>query len=279
MTDSPDFAPAAQPAPASYVTTLGPFAAGAAWVAPAVNMPAGGSYHLVLRPVTLADYCVTDVIVGHFDSRGVSNFQDIYGGVLFGQNGGGNYASCGAAILRGNLFGVQLRLTGQTADSPFINAVIPPGGFTATGFTIDVYSTPFALPDPLPKVTVTTSNLHSLTSDTPQSSLANVRDLNVAASGSSFVEPVMAYSGPAVLEITQTGIAAPANAQLVVNEYTVANGSGTPWTIRRVKGLATGQYYAFPVALAPLLRTFQFLNADPANAAVVDMLITATHAA
>lgn len=279
MPDYPDFTPAVSPLPATYVTTLGPFAAGASWGPVAVQLPAGGSYHLTLRPTVLSNYCCTDMFVGHFDTRGVASYQDYYGGVLFGQGGGGSFASCGAAIIRGNLYGVSLQLSGSTCATAFLNAVMPSGGFTATGFSIDVYVTPFALPDPQPKVTVTSPNLHSFVSDTPQTALGVMNDTAVAASSTTFAEPVMAYAGPAVLEITQTGIAAAANAQLLISEYTVANGSATPWARRRVKGLASGQYAVFPLSLAPLLRTFAFVNADPANAATVDMLLTGVHAA
>lgn len=274
MTDSPDFAPSVAPVPATYIATAGPFAAGGSWGPANVRMPGGGSYHLNIRPLILADYAITDLGIGHFDPRGVAAYQDYYGGILLGEAGGGGFASAGSAIVRGNLYGTSLQLIGNLATSAYINAVIPTGGFTATGITIDVYWTPFALSDPQPKVICATADLASLVSNTPQVTLALANELNVPAASGSLVNPVLPYSGPATLEITQTGIAAAANAQLVVNEYTVGNGSAAPWARRRVKGLATAQYYSFPVYLAPLLRTWQFINADAANAATVDMLLT-----
>ena len=279
MTDSPDFAPAVLPAPAVFLGAFGPFGAGANWGPFTVGVPSGGSYHLALFPSLRTEFACTDVFVSHLDSRGIPTHQDFYGGVLVGNATGGAGGNANAAVLRGNLYGNSLQINGTLASSAFLNAVIPPGGFTAAGLTINAYSTPFALADPQPKVTVAAANINSLVSNTPQTMIAQINDAVVAASGSTAVQPCLAYAGPAVLEITQAGIAAPANAQLLIAEYTVTNGSAAPWARRRVKGLTTNQYYAFPLNLAPLLRTYQFINGDAANAATVDMMLTGGRAA
>lgn len=279
MTDSPDFAPAVQPAPAVFLAALGPFGAGGNWGPVNVGVPSGGSYHLALFPSLSTRFCCTDVTVSHLDSRGIPTYQDFFGGVLCGNATGGVAGNANAAVCRGNLYGNTLQISGTAASSAFLNAVLPPGGFTAAGLSVNVYSTPFALADPQPKVTVAAANIASFVSLTPQAMIAQANDQNVAAATSTAVEPMLAYAGPAVLEITQTGIAAPGNAQLYVAEYTVTNGSGTPWARRRVKGLASGQYTVFDLNLAPLLRTWQFINADPANAATVDMMLTGGRAA
>jgi len=279
VTDAPDFAPAVLPAPAVFLAALGPFAAGGNWGPVNVKVPSGGSYHLAIFPSVAADFCCTDVVVSHLDSRGIPAYQDFFGGVLAGNGSGGVAGNANAAVCRGNLYGNTLQISGTTANSAFLNAVLPPGGFTATGLSINVYSTPFALADPQPKVTVAGANIASFLSLTPQTVIAQINDQVVAAATSSAVQPVLAYAGPAVLEILQTGIAAAANAQLLIAEYTVANGSANVWARRRVKGLASGQYAVFRVNLGPLLRTWQFINADPANAATVDMLLTGGSAA
>lgn len=279
MTDSPDFAPAVLPAPAVFLGAFGPFGAGGAWGPFTVAVPSGGSYHLALFPTLRTEFVCTDVVVSHLDSRGIPTHQDFYGGVLTGNATGGVAGNSNAAVCRGNLYGNTLQIQGNTASSAFLNAVLPPGGFTAAGLNINVYSTPFALADPQPKVTVAAANIGSFTSLTPQTMIAMMNDVAVAANTSTALEPMLAYGGPAVLELLQVGIAAPGNAQLLVNEYTVVNGSAAPWARRRVRGLATGQYAVFPLNLAPLLRTYQFINADPANAATVDMMLTGGRAA
>lgn len=279
MTDSPDFAPAVSPAPALFLGAFGPFGIGANWGPFNVAVPSGGSYHLALFPSVRTQFCCTDVTVSHLDSRGIPTHQDFFGGVLIGNATGGVAGNANAAVCRGNLYGNTLQISGTTCSTAFLNAVLPPGGFTATGLSINVYSTPFALADPQPKVTVAAANIASFVSLTPQTMIAQMNDTAVAALASTAVEPMLSYAGPAVLEILQVGIAAPGNAQLFVAEYTVTNGSAAPWARRRVKGLATGQYYAFPLNLAPLLRTYQFINADPANAATVDMMLTGGRAA
>lgn len=274
MTDSPDFAPAVLPAPAVFLAALGPFGAGGSWGPVNISVPSGGSYHLALFPSVSTEFMCTDVLVSHLDSRGIPTYQDFFGGVLAGNATGGVAGNANAAVCRGNLYGNTLQVSGTTCTTAFLNAVLPAGGFTAAGLLMNVYSTPFALADPQPKVTVARANIGSFLSTTPQNVIAQINDLSVAAASSTTVEPILAYAGPAVLEITQTGIAAPANAQLYIAEYTVVNGSGSPWARRRVKGLTTGQYYAFPLNLGPLLRTHQFINADPANASIVDMILT-----
>lgn len=279
MTDSPDFAPAVLPAPAVFLTAQGPFGAGGAWGPFNVAVPSGGSYHLALFPSNSAQFCCTDVLVSHLDSRGIPTWQDYFGGVLMGNATGGVAGNSNAAICRGNLYGNTLQVSGTTCTSAFLNAVLPSGGFTATGLLLNVYSTPFALADPQPKVTVARANIGSFLSTTPQTMIAQMNDASVAANTSTTVEPMLAYAGPAVLELQQTGIAAAGNAQLLIAEYTVVNGSGAPWARRRVKGLASGQYVVFPLNLAPLLRTYQFINSDPANAATVDMMLTGGRAA
>lgn len=279
MTDSPDFLPAVLPAPAVFLAALGPFGAGGNWGPSNVAVPSGGSYHLALFPSLSTEFVCTDVTVSHLDSRGIPTYQDFFGGVLVGNATGGVAGNANAAVLRGNLYGNTLQISGKTASSAFLNAVLPPGGFTAAELSVNVYSTPFALADPQPKVTVAAANINSLVSNTPQTVIAQMNDAAVAAATSTALEPMLAYAGPAVIELLQVGIAAPGNAQLLVNEYTVTNGSAAPWARRRVRGLATGQYAVFPVNLGPLLRCYQFINADPANAATVDMLVTGGRAA
>lgn len=279
MTDSPDFAPSVLPAPAVFLGAFGPFGAGGNWGPFNVAAPSGGSYHLALFPSLSTQFCCTDVLVSHLDSRGIPTWQDYFGGVLMGNATGGVAGNANAAVCRGNLYGNTLQISGTTASSAFLNAVLPPGGFTAAGLLLNAYSTPFALADPQPKVTVARANIGSFLSTTPQAVIAQINDLAVPANSNSAVEPMLSYAGPAVLELLQTGIAAAGNAQLLIAEYTVVNGSGSPWARRRVRGLASGQYAVFPVNLAPLLRTYQFINSDPANAATVDMLLTGGRAA
>ena len=279
MTDYPDFTPAVMPAPATFLKALGPFGAGANWGPADIPVSSGGSYHLALFPSVTTEFCCTDVLVSHLDSRGIPTYQDFFGGVLCGNATGGVAGNANAAVCRGNLYGNTIEVSGTVAASAFLNAVLPPGGFTAAGLLLNVYSTPFALADPQPKVTVARANIGSFLSVTPQTVIAQINDLAVPANSNSAVEPMLSYAGPAVLEMLQAGIAAPGNAQLLIAEYTVVNGSANPWARRRVRGLATGQYAVFPLNLAPLLRTYQFLNADPANAATVDMMLTGGRAA
>lgn len=275
----PDFLGAVSPAPPQFVQTLGPFGAGVTWGPVSVQVPTGGSYHLVLLPTVPANYVCTDVIINHLDSAGNTVYQDFFGGVLAGNALVGAAGNANAAVCRGNIYGVTLQIAGATAASAFLNAVIPGHAFTATGLSLKLYTTPFALNDPEPKVTASAPSLYSFISGTPNGLLAIMNGTAVAANTSTSALPLLAYSGSATIEIEQEGIAAAANALLIVQGWGVAQGSGGPITIRRYKGLTASNAFMFPVQLPSLLWTYIFSNLDPANAATVWMSVNAGKAA
>ena len=265
----PDFLEHVAPAPPGFVQALGPFAAGAAWGPTNILMPSGGSYHLVVIPTIASDFACTDVIINHLDPSGNMVYQDFFGGVLCGDGLVGNAGNANAAVCRGNIYGTTLQIAGNIAASAFLNAVIPGHAFTASGVSLKLYVTPFALNDPEPKVINSAPSLFSLMSGTPNGLLAIMNGTAVAANSSTTALPMLAYSGSATIEIEQEGIAAAANALLIIQGWGVAFGSGGPVTIRRYKGLTASTAFVFPVQLPSLLYTYIFSNLDPANAATV----------
>lgn len=275
----PDFLGAVSPAPPQFIQALGPFGPGGAWGPINVLVPTGGSYHLTIFPVVSADFVCTDIVISHLDSRGIPVYQDFYGGVLAGNGLPGLQGNCNAAVVRGNIYGNTLQISGTAAASAYLNTLIPGHAFTATGLNINVYTTPFALADPQPKVTAAAANINSFLSITPPGLLAVMNAAVVAhASSSSFV-PLLAYAGPATLEIEQEGVAAGANMLLAVNGYTVSGGTANVINPRRFKPLPNLTTQLFPLQLQPLLYVYAVTNTDGAQDATVYMSMTAGKAA
>lgn len=275
----PDFLGAVSPAPPQFIQTLGPFGAGAAWGPVSIQVPTGGSYHLVILPTVPANYACSDVIINHLDSSGAVVYQDFFGGVLAGNALVGNAGNANAAVCRGNIYGSTLQIAGVAAASAFLNTVIPGHAFTATGLSLKLYTTPFALNDPEPKVTASAPSLYSLASGTPNGLLAIMNATPVAASTAVPKLPLIAYSGSATIEILQTGPAIAADVILTCNGWGVAYGSGGPATIRRYSNLTANTPFVFPVQLPALLWTYDFNNTDPANATTVYLSVSAGKAA
>lgn len=279
MTDFPDFAPAVSPAPVTFLAAKGPFGAGAAWGPFTVNVPSGGSYHLAIFPANTNQFVCTDIVVSHLDSRGIPTMQDFFGGVLAGNALPGLQGNCNAAVVRGNLYGNALQISGTAAASAFLNAVVPGHAFTATGLLMNIYSTPFSLADPQPHVSSAASDVNSFLSTTPQGLLAVINAGPVAAGGVIGPFPVLAHAGPVTLEIEQEGVTTGTNMLLTLNAYSVANGSANIISPRRYKPLTNLTTQVFQTQLTPLLHVYEVLNNDGAQSSTVYMSLTAAKAA
>lgn len=275
----PDFLAAVSPAPPQFIQPLGPFGPGGSFAPVSVQVPTGGSYHLAIFPTDNTKFCCTDITVSHLDSRGIPTWQDFFGGVLCGNGIPGLQGNCNAAILRGNIYGNTLQISGTAASSAFLNAVIPGHAFTAVGMNINVYTTPFALADPQPHVAASAANINSFLSVTPQGLLAVISAAAVNFGTTLGPAPFLAYAGPATLEIEQEGVASGNNVTLIVSGYTVAGGSANVIHPRRFKPLPNLTTQLFPLQLNPMLHTYSVVNSDGAQNATVTMSLSAGKAA
>lgn len=275
----PDFLAAVSPAPPQFLEALGPFGAGGNWGPFSLLMPSGGSYHLAIFPTNSTQFACTDITVNHLDSRGVPVYQDFYGGVLCGNGLAGLQGNCNAAIVRGNIYGSTLQINGTLAASAFLNTVIPGHAFTATGISINVYTTPFALVDPQPKVTAAGPQVNSFAQLTPNSQLAIIPAFTVNFGTSLGPLPVLAYSGPATIDLEQEGVAAGADILLQLIGYTVVGGAANRISERRYKPVPGGSNFVFQVNLQALLYTYTLVNVDGSQNATVYMTIAAGKAA
>ena len=275
----PDFLEHVAPAPPAFVQALGPFGAGAAWGPVSVLMPSGGSYHLTIFPTTSTEFACTDIVISHLDARGIPVYQDFYGGVLCGNGLAGLQGNANAAVVRGNIYGNTLQISGTLASSAYLNAVIPGHAFTAAGISINVYATPFALADPQPKVTAAAADVNSFLQLTPQSQIAIVNAASVVHATTLGPLPFLAYSGPATIEITQEGVTTAGNMALIVNGYTVGGGSGSIVSPRRYKPLPNLTTSIFKPDLQSLLYAYSIVNTDAAQDSTVYMTVAGSKAA
>lgn len=275
----PDFLAAVSPSPPQFIQALGPFGAGGNWGPINVQVPSGGSYHLAIFPTDSAKFVCTDVVISHLDSRGIPTWQDFFGGVLVGNALGGLQGNANAGVVRGNIYGSTLQISGTAADSTFLNTVIPGHAFVATGLSVNVYTTPFALADPQPHVAAARANVNSFLSVTPQGLLAVMNAAVVAHATSSPFVPVLAFAGPATLEIEQEGVTTGGNVLMNINGYTVSGGAANVINPRRYKPIPPSQNLSFGLQLQPLLHVYSVTNNDGALDATVLMSLTAAKAA
>jgi hypothetical protein len=275
----PDFLAAVSPSPPQFIQALGPFGAGGAWGPVNVQVPSGGSYHLALFPSDSTKFACTDVVISHLDSRGIPNWQDFFGGVLIGNGLAGLQGNANAGVVRGNIYGSTLQISGTAADSAFLNTVIPGHGFVAAGLSVNVYTTPFALADPQPHVAAARANVNSFLSVTPQGLLAVINAAVIPHATSSQFVPVLAFAGPATLEIEQEGVTTCGNVLLNINGYTVAGSAANVINPRRYKPIPPSQNLSFGLQLQPLLHVYSVTNNDGALDATVLMSLTAAKAA
>ncbi|MGH7239874.1 MAG: hypothetical protein ACREHG_07385, partial [Candidatus Saccharimonadales bacterium] len=224
-TGHPDFqATSGTPVPV-LVATIGPFAAGASWGPFTLDVLAGGAYIMEVTPTTVADVMFTDVTVQHLDPQNNVVFEDFYGAVPGGTQAAPNMDLPQPTMIRGNVYGSQLKISGQCGNAAFANAVCSAGGLTASGGSIAVYIIPNGLSDPDPKMSNGSIILPGITGSAPGSLLAVLDFAGLVAGASTQQFVVAPYSGEALLYIRQKGLTTtPANAQWTLQGFTVANG-------------------------------------------------------
>lgn len=185
---------------------------------------AAGSYLLAITPATAGEPVVSDFIIDHLDAGGVVVHTDFFGAVYAGTLPGGLTAQgvqCESpTLLRGNIYGTQLRVSGIKGTAAFTSTVT--GGNLVgamSGFTYRLYSLPYNIPDSMPKMSNGNVLLAS-SSNGPGGILAAFYAFAIAA-GVQFTMPLVPYSGPAVI-----GTHSSASALTVrVVQFSVSNGT------------------------------------------------------
>lgn len=179
-----------------------------------IPLTTGGSY-IITANTSFTNSQVVDIFVEHLDSLGTVVYAENY---TIGLGGVGNFSP---VILRGNLQGTTLRISGQTCGLPYINALgLINGPFTIGPFVWSVYTTPLSVAETRPKM---------VPSNTQGGFLQGFAGVVLAAGASQGPVPIPSYAGRAIIDVFSPGTLARATLQ----GFTVA-GAATPQYTQRI---------------------------------------------
>lgn len=252
---------------------------GATWGPIAIQMPAGGAYLLAVTALNAANVAATDITVQHYDTFGNLVYTDFFGAVPSGTWGVLLNMSNGPTLVRGNLYGSTIKISGQTATSADINGWLGSSGLVSSGVKIVAYSLPLVTADPEPKIFNGSALIGAFGGATPGGLLATFDSETLTPGTNSADTPLVPYSGPAVLSFESTGIStSPGNARFILLGYTVANGVTSVYQMRHLSA-ASGVMAVFPIDLPACLSIIQLINADGAQTGIFDVSIIAGNSA
>lgn len=229
-TGHPDWIPTSSTPIPVLAAEIGTFPAGT-WGPEPVYVTSGGAYMITVAPAVAADYVITDITVQHYDFAGNLVFTDFYGAVIAGAAGSVLTGFAGPTVLRGNVYGSLLKISGQVATSAYLNAIAGQTLLVASNAVVNMYILPSTIGDPEPKMSNGSGYVDVTTRPVPGNLLLFFDNANVSASDSelNFCIP---YSGPCVLNYDVSGAASvPSDFLIQLIYYTVVNGSGGYHTI------------------------------------------------
>jgi hypothetical protein len=262
-----------------FAGNIGTFASGVFGPIDA-SVLSGGSYLLTVSPQTPANVAITDITVQHLDSLGNVVYTDFFGGTFCGNGDIAILQVPGPVNLRGNIYGITLRISGNRGTAAFSNAVLGTAGLLTTPVILNLYTLPFSIPDPYPKVFTGGALIGSFTGTTPGGLLATFVGTTLTPSTSSVITPLVPYAGPAIMTYYESGvITTPANAQIAILSYTVASGSGTPVAQSNWTAATARISSSFALSLPSALNVAQATNFDGAQTAVFRSNIVGSMAA
>lgn len=226
-----------------------------AWGPFTTALPACGSYLIAITTTTLADPSCSDFTVSHLDASGNVVHQDFFGAVPGGAWPGSGFIGfpltmTGPVLLRGNIYGTTIQISGNKAAAAFANAITGSAGLTMSGFTYRLYTLPYNVPDTMPKMSTGSASLATSNGLGPGNLLQAYVAQPFAAAGS--VESVVTpYAGPAKLFARH----ATAGGTVQLLGYSVASGAANKvWTaVFDIAVGAGGDVTVFPVALPACL--------------------------
>lgn len=260
----PDFLPVNGVPMPILCEQFGPLPVGA-WGPETLSTTSGGSYLLALTSNNSSDIVVTDVTVQQYDAAGNLVFTDFFGAVIAGNYSGTTFGAVDPTVIRGNIYGPTIKISGQVATAAFSDTVFGLSGLTAGSLLVNAYTLPAGLSDPDPKLS--NGNFTITTADTvyPGNFLCGFSALTLAGATNGLIQPLSPYSGPAYMMIRNTtGSAVPNDAQMPLKFYTVQAGS-TPFQSDIYEAITGNFPYAFNLNLPACLATWQCQNINAAT--------------
>lgn len=218
------------------------------------SFPFGAAYMLVCNANTPTNACWADIRIQHLDTSGNVVYEEDY------SVGIGSLGNFSPVIIRGNLEGNRLQISGTVATGAQINALpFGNGPFTGTGLILGVYSLAQAITPATPKI---------IPSNTTSGILQSFQALNLAAGTSSIVVPAFAYMGRVKWH---TFSANPGNARASCQFFTVANGPSPNLVLRAQNDAMDAKYDE--VEFLGQLCGFQVTNQAAAAANITSSIV------
>jgi hypothetical protein len=218
----------------------------------------GAAYQLVLTPNTPANACWSDIRIEHLDSLGTSIYEEDFSVGL------GSLGNFSPVIVRGNLVGRQLRISGTVATGAQINALpFGTGPFTGTGLIMGVYSLAQALSPPTPKI---------IPCNTTAGILQGFQALSLGAGLSSIVVPMFTYAGLAKWDAFS---ATAGNARASIQFFKVAT-AATPQSVLRIQNDGKVAMWE-EIEMLGMLAGFQVTNQGAATANITSHVFAAEY--
>jgi hypothetical protein len=199
----------------------------------------GGGYEIVFLPTVAGNVCCSDVSITHLDASGTTTYIERF--TIATAGGLGNLG----VIVRGNLYGNRIQVSGVTCTQAFINTIFASSP-TVTGFTATVYSRPF--------IESATPSVVPIPFD---GNLAYGTSVAIAANATVTIAVLQPYSGSAFLHL-QSAVGGGFNVAPLIKVFTV--GGGQIYT--QYFPLAGGAFTAetTPFALDTRIHLWQIFN-------------------
>jgi hypothetical protein len=227
--------------------------------------PSGGAYMIAVNSAIAADFTITDLQVQHYDFANNLVFTDFFGAVIAGGQQAGLTSFTGPTIVRGNIYGSHLKVSGQVATSAFVRAISTSATQTAANAILNMYVLPNGIGDPDPKLSNGSASILSGTALTP-GNLIQFWEAAVIVNGTPETEICVPYSGPATLNYECAGAAAvPSDFLIQLQFYTVAGGN-TPFLVVPIIPAAVNVSYEEDINMPACLCTIKLTNNNAANA-------------
>jgi hypothetical protein len=196
------------------------------WGPYTIPVSSGGSYMLSLSAVTADEIGFTDVTVQHLDVNGAVVYTDFFGAIMVGGGTTQETNLTGPTLIRGNIWGPTLKISGQVAASAFLNSVLSSSGFVATDISFNIYVFPLGLSDPEPKVSCGNATLLGGLITAPGGLLASYNSATLTEGTNSAAAALIPYAGPASITFSFGGGVTPANCEIAINQFRVVDGTG-----------------------------------------------------
>jgi hypothetical protein len=230
---------------------------------------------IALSAVTAGELGLTDITVQHYDYLGNLVWTDFFGAVVCGTTTALSISLPGPTIIRGNIYGTVIKISGQVGNSGFLNGVFGTAGFTASSVSYKLYVLPGSNGDPDPKISNGTAVLNPPNATTPGGLLAYFINETLAGGQSTTINCMVPYTGPAVLNLqAQSATATAANVLVLIAHWSVVN---TASQISRMvfEPTALSQGEAFSINLPACLNTIEVTNTNATQGFTINIEVIA----